>query len=263
MLTGDQRLPVYPVPYALAWTGCARTEKACHHGIGVWHSDSNSVIFGEGNPAEYYYNPTHLHQLVLSAAELKSNTVLSANNTSASSIIMSLSPSVEETPVMDLPLVQGMGFVTAVYHNATPTVSSLVGFKDFTHAGRKDQDGSVKYVINLVDGATWVLYVIPTVPSYVFHLVSEDANTYTTSNRTFDGIIQLAKLNTETKSSYFYDRAYGAYPVDATISGSVTDNKGDYTISWTKEGFQSRELLMFALPHQMESSSLQTIVDDD
>jgi endo-1,3(4)-beta-glucanase len=134
---------------------------------------------------------------------------------------------------------------------------SIVGFQELTHAGRKSRDGIVKYILNLTDGSTWLLYVVPSNASSIFQLTSLESNIYIASNGNFSGTTQLAKLPKNYLSDV-YDKTYGVYAVNATISGSTTNNKGRYTISWTKAGVHDRELLIFLLPHHLESMSVDS-----
>ena len=50
------------------------------------------------------------------------------------------------------PLVQGMGFVTAVYHGLTPVIESGVFFRSFTRISVNPQRGMAKYKVMLEDG---------------------------------------------------------------------------------------------------------------
>ncbi len=69
------------------------------------------------------------------------------------------------------------------------------------------------------------------------------------------GVIQVAKLPVGSSDESLYDAAAGVYATGATLSGSTSGNTGSYTLRWTKAGIDaaSRPLLMFALPHHVES----------
>ncbi|TIA36459.1 endo-1,3-beta-glucanase [Aureobasidium pullulans] len=77
------------------------------------------------------------------------------------------------------------------------------------------------------------------------------------------GFIQVAKvpLSGSTDAETVYDEAAGAYPVAATISGSVSGTAGTYELAWTKQGVANRTLLMFALPHHVQSLASGTVTD--
>jgi endo-1,3(4)-beta-glucanase len=258
-LLGDQKLPIYIFPYALAWTGCApESIENCHKGIGIWHNERDNMMFGGGDPVEYFYGPNHIHHITLSANELENSSPskLSVQEASAFSIVVDLSTldgkNQVQRRVLELPLVQGMGFVIMRYHNATPIISTFVGFEDFVHAGRKREDGTDKFLARLIDGALWILYVIPDDLKAKFKIVKKDINTYV-ADSFFTGIIQIAKLPNQFAAIGTYDKFYGVYAVGANVSGSVVNNHGFYTISWTTSGLPDRELLSFLLPHHIES----------
>ena len=50
-----------------------------------------------------------------------------------------------------------------------------------------------------------------------------------------------------------FDASSGVYPVDGQVAGSVTGTQGQYALSWTKRGLGNTRLLMFALPHHVQS----------
>jgi endo-1,3(4)-beta-glucanase len=259
-MLGDQKRPIYTFPYALAWTGhdSSSGTSRMHHGIGVWHTDESGVKYGPGEPAKYFFNPL-IHQMILSALELSAAStpqllLRSPNSMSATGLItIPGSGSGGGRTVMEIPLVQGMGFLTAVYRNATLSLGTYIGFQSFLNvtSNRSSSnliEGSSKFLAKLKDGSSWVVYILPTGSSNKFEL-KRDGDIYIGS-RPFSGTVQMARLS---GSADAYDKTYGVYAINAKLSGSVINNQGQYTISWTKLGARNRELLMFALPHQVES----------
>jgi endo-1,3(4)-beta-glucanase len=67
----------------------------------------------------------------------------------------------------------------------------------------------------------------------------------------FSGTIQLAKLKDLGEQEY--DKSAGTYATSAQISGSVEGQRGKYTLKWRQGGDTSRPLIMFTLPHHVNS----------
>ncbi|KAL7770036.1 hypothetical protein ACKLNR_001420 [Fusarium oxysporum f. sp. zingiberi] len=74
----------------------------------------------------------------------------------------------------------------------------------------------------------------------------------------FTGIVQVAKNPAGTAGIDVFNKAAGVYPVGATISGTVSGRTGAYTLAWKKKGIEQRTLLMFTLPHHVESFDTET-----
>jgi endo-1,3(4)-beta-glucanase len=142
----------------------------------------------------------------------------------------------------------GMGFVTGRYTNLQPAIQSSQFFRSFTPAGSPKQ-GVFKYQITLEDSKSWLLYVIPN--NGANPNLQHVSNTLIRGSPGFTGTIQVAK--NPSGEDGIYDAAAGAYPTDAKVTGSVTGKNGQYTLQWTKSGLASSALLMFALPHHVQS----------
>ena len=217
------------------------------------------MAFGPKLPSDagewsFFASPVGIQSLVLSATELSSGTTLTTDTLEAFSVNVNLIAAGGSTPTITFPLLQGMGFVTAVYNSGTPLIQSGIGIENVTYAGAIGT--TFKYRFMLSDGFTWLVYVIPLNSGY-------QENSFTLINPTtvqglsgFGGYIQIAKVPADTPDSEsVYDTSAGAYPTGATISGSVDGTSGEYTFSWTKLGITSKPLLMFALPHHIGSLS--------
>jgi endo-1,3(4)-beta-glucanase len=256
ILLGNQKQPVYAMPYSIVWSGCSKTNK-CHHGVGISQIDEDQVMYGPGSPVNYFYNPTHLQAIVLSERNFGPDTSLTSEKATPWSITMALSPRANQEPLMKLPLIQGMGFVTAKYRNAAPVIGSLVGLKGFSLQESRPNERMAKYRMNLDDSSQWVMYVFSNSAKQP-NFVRQADNTYLDVNGGFSGIIQIAKLPKDAASAAVYDRAAGTYAMDATIEGSVGGDSGWYSMAWKTESVTRRDLLMFALPHHIESMSSDT-----
>lgn len=140
---------------------------------------------------------------------------------------------------MTLPVVQGMSFVTAGYRDAQPSIqTSNKGFVDFsgpTMLGR-----TAKYRVKDMEGYSWVIYVNPTTDgnydaSKFFKL---DPNTII-GPAGFKGTIQVAKNPLGAEGEAMYDRAYGSFVTEVQLTAVVNDNRGTYTLTYSKIGMST------------------------
>ncbi|KAF7957670.1 hypothetical protein EAE96_003243 [Botrytis aclada] len=248
---GSQTSPTWTHPYSLAWSKGGGATKSW--GMTLVHIDANQRVFGPNNTvnsASYFLNPTGLQSLVLSAAELGSSTTLTTDSLTDLSINVNLSPTPGAAPAISFPLVQGMGFVTAVFAGATPILQSGIFFRTLTLDPTPPKRGITKYSMLLEDGKTWLLYAYS--PSGQNLTLTAVSNGLVQATSGFNGIIQIAKSASAAHEAMF-DEACGAYPISASVSGHVSDAVGSYTISFNKAGLSDTTLAMFALPHHLES----------
>ncbi len=253
---GSQTAPTWTHPYSLAWAKGGGSAQSW--GMSISHIDANQKVFGPdpaANPANYFINPNGIQSLVLSAAELGASTTISTDSLTASSINVNLLPSAGAAPAVTFPVVQGMGFVTGLYNGSTPIVQTGVFFRNITRSALSPRAGVTKYTFILEDGKTWLLYAhstsgMPLGLKYV-------SNNLAQSTSNWYGIIQIAK-NPGGEAEALYDAACGAYATSSTVSGSVNGTTGTYAISFTKAGVASAALIMFALPHHVQSFSSPT-----
>ena len=226
-------------------------------GMAISHVDAAMKVYGPpntaipGSPNSYYINPIGIQSIILSAAELGSSTVLTSDNLQTFSANINLQPQAGSASSIIFPVVQGMGFVTGVYMNLQPAIQSGVFFNNVV-AGGSPRPGVFKYRMTLQDGNLWVLYAIPSTgvdPN--FSLVT---STLLQGMPNFSGIIQVAKVPAGVTDSY-YDIAAGAYATSAIISGFANGATANYSIAWNRGGpfANGTNLLMFALPHHLES----------
>ena len=250
-LLGSQNQGTWTHPYSLAWSrGHGSTSS---WGMAISHIDSSQRVFGPDantNPVQYVINPIDVQSLVLSAVELGSATTLTTDSLTDMSVNVNLLAYPGEEPVITFPLVQGMGFVTAVYNGATPILQSGVLFRSMTIATYSPQPGVTKYTIELVDGKTWLLYAYSSIGAQLEFTVVNSGLAQATSN--FVGIIQIAKTTSKT-SEDLYDASCGVYAPTARLSATAQGTLGSYTLSFSKRGRRSAPLLMFALPHHIAS----------
>ena len=260
----SQTAPVFTYPYSVNWNqGSGNTGS---WGLAVSHTERSQLATGPpkaGSDAgqwAYFINPIGISSLILSATQLTNGTTLTTDTLQAFSVNTNLIAPGASVPTIKFPVLQGMSFITGVYNSATPLIQSGVGFTNVTYAGAVVSGKVFKYRAMLQNGFTWLIYVSPSSSSY-------PANSFTLLNPVavqgasgFNGYIQVAKLpgGATAAMESTYDQSAGAYPTAANITGAVNGNAGSYTLTWTKGGISTRPLLMFALPHHVESFSSAT-----
>ena len=81
------------------------------------------------------------------------------------------------------------------------------------------------------------------------------SNTRLEATGSFTGFIQAAKNPGGAHHEGVYDASAGVFPIGLNFSGFVKGDLGSYTFRWTKGGvdLDNRRLIMFALPHHVES----------
>ena len=254
---GSQTSGTWTHPYSVAWSKGGGSSQSW--GMSIQHIDANQRVFGPDAaavPAQYMINPIGIQSLVLSALELGASTVLTTDTLTAFSANVNLSPSAGASPAITFPLVQGMGFVTGIYNGGTPLLQTGIFFRSITKATTNPKSGVTKYTILLEDGKTWLLYASSSdINAALEFKVVNNGLAQATSN--FNGFIQIAK-NPGGDAEALYDAACGVYATTATLSGTANGASGSYTLSFSKAGTSGTTLLMFALPHHVQSFSSQT-----
>lgn len=229
--------------------------------MAISHIDANQRVFGprnnniSGSPVQYYINPVAIQSIVLSAVEFGNSTILTTDSLYAFSANANLVPQAGSPSKITFPLVQGMGFVTGIYNNLQPAIESSVFFRSASSAA-PSANGVFKYQITLEDGKSWLLYAVPSNgQDPQLTLVS---NTLLRGIPNWSGFIQVAKNPAGSSGEYIYDNAAGVFPTGASLTASTFSQTGTYRFRWNKGGLNIRnapELLMFALPHHVESFS--------
>ncbi|KAF2195462.1 glycoside hydrolase family 81 protein [Zopfia rhizophila CBS 207.26] len=244
---GNQTSSVWTHPYSLSWA----KGNANNWGMAVSHVERSQLAWDQGNPPRYFIGPVGIQHIVFSAAELGSSTTLTTESLTAFSVHANLATSANSEPIISFPVLQGMGFVTALYNKATPELNSGTFFRTLKYEGQLN-GVTYKYQITLEDNSNWLLYATPmgSLGAPPFEL--KDSATIV-GPENFVGIIQVAKNPANSTGEQAYDASAGSYAVNATLTGSVDGDSGSYTLAWNKEGILNQTLLMFALPHHVES----------
>ncbi|KKA30039.1 hypothetical protein TD95_001509, partial [Thielaviopsis punctulata] len=251
LFLGDQKAPVYTQPYSVWWTGGTSTPVSW--GMAVSHTDADQRVFGPTKPVtnatQYFYNPIGISSLILSSNQLSNDTVLTTENITAHSVMVHLRASAGATPAVSFPLVQGMGFVTALYSGSRPVVKSGVTFRSVTRIAKDPKPNVAKWKVVLNDGKTWWIYAYCTAGSQITFKTVD--NTHIEATEGFNGVLQVAKEPGTGEA--VYDRAAGVYVTTATLSGSVSSTTGTYSFTFDTQGNSTYDPLMYVLPHHRQS----------
>ncbi|KKZ63595.1 endo-1,3(4)-beta-glucanase [[Emmonsia] crescens] len=260
---GSQANYAFVQPYAVGWakgTGAVKSD-----GLTISHIEAKQLAFGPANkaipgePVQFYINPIGIQSMVMSAAEIGNSTVLTVSNPLAFSADIILRPGRDSGSNITFPLVQGMGYVTGVYTNLQPTIQTGVFFRQLESAPPPKQ-GIFKYKVSLEDNTNWLIYITPgDGADPKLELVN---NGLIRGPAGFSGTIQMAKNPSGGPGETIYDKSAGAYAKAGNITGSVVAKEatGTYRLTWEKAGkdIDSTPLLMFALPHHVQSFDRET-----
>lgn len=250
LFLGSQASITVTHPYSVTWVKGGGTTKSW--GLAVSHIEASQFAFGptQANGAsQYFINPIGIQSLILSAAELGSSTTLTTTQATEFSVLAQLRSSTAAAPTIQFPLVQGSGFITAQYNGATPILQSGTFFASVTKVNVQPRTGVTKYKITLNDGKNWLLYAYST--SGVPLDLQVINNGLVRSSSQFTGTIQIAKDPGNAEA--LYDAASGAYPTGVVLSGTTSGMQGQYSFSFVKGGLTGAPLLMYALPHHVQS----------
>lgn len=239
MTDGEQTNQVFCQPYSVAYSNDT------YFGLSAYHAQAKDRVFASGSPPSYFYHPTGIKELVFSSTEFDSKVLFSLTNAGRLSATAKFSSS--DKKYLEAPLAEGMGFVTAVYHDLIPQINSAVGFVS-VDGQTSPKNGINKYTIKLNNQTTWSLFVsLPEGQSLDLKL--KDSNTII-GDQSVDGAIFQVGFGEDSA----YDQAAGCYPTDVSVSGSVSNSTFNYKINYATEGSSnSGTTLIFALPHHKSS----------
>lgn len=213
------------------------------------HTDAHQRVYGPDpgkTPVQFYFNPPKIKLLAFTGrgwSKMEVKVLLS------SKLSTTVRLSGGGSGVITIPMVYGMGFVTAVYQNEIPVINSAVGVQEFRRIGVFGN--SVKYTAKLFDQVVWSIYVSEDTGN---ELVLEDSNHIVACKPTDKCIIQICK-----GVHGAYDATCGRYPVGATLSGEVDGQMGTYSFKYAMEGTsQFGSGLVFCLPHHQRTLSEET-----
>ncbi|KAG5436918.1 hypothetical protein PCANB_001328 [Pneumocystis canis] len=249
LFLGSQEFPAYLDPYVLTW----KPKK--YSGITVSHVDDSQKVFADGDPPRFFLNPLGIYSFVFSAEEL-SNGKLTLTLLEQMSVRAIVSPHFSKSRKMELPLVRGMAYITAIYTELTPLFTSVVGFQKIEKIEIEDNKYH-KYIITLYDGKHWLLYAFPE-KGALFDLQIQDGMLKTVTG-IFNGIIQVTKIPIDNYAAQnILDASAGTYAEGISLSAYVNGKTGSYTFTFNVSTYDSRPLLHYSLYHQWTSFDSDT-----
>ncbi|CAK7893907.1 glucan endo-1,3-beta-D-glucosidase 1 [[Candida] anglica] len=254
---GEQTDSIFSYPYILNYDPVG--------GISIQSSDNSKRVFGSSNTnnyqiASYFFNPVKLGQVIFTASSFQ-EPLLCVNRIRMMSANIQLNQGA--TDYIEFPIVQGMGFVTGIYHgNLIPRIKSNVGIKSFVFYFRNNN--ILKYGITLNDGTSWLLYL--TLPSQDFSIdlsiQNEYGINYIQASMAIDNlIIQVALEPSNPSLTTVYDNSAGLYVTEAILSGYSNEGgtSAEYGFTYSTSGKNIfGQPLVFILPHIEESLTSTT-----
>lgn len=243
---GDQTFPVWTLPYSLWYT----TDPDQDVGFAFNHTDASQRVFGpdpDSNPAQFYFNPPKIKSFVISGANFRDNNVsVRLENHNKLSVTSKLVLDKDPDKNVTVPLVHGMGYVTAIYNNIQPVIASQVGFQDFKQLGLI---GNVsKYKVTLFNQVVWSLYVAGDAS---LKLNLQDPNHIVANKVSSNAMIQICR-----GESKHYDSSCGIYADSCHLQGSCTSGDGkkcQYKFVYGMKGnSKSGNGIVWCLPHHQE-----------
>ncbi|CCH42382.1 putative secreted protein [Wickerhamomyces ciferrii] len=260
LILGDQTAGIWTYPYVLI------KSVNSFYGFAVSHTTASQYSFGDkdsaGN-AKSYSNPQGIYSFIFSGKGFsKDNLGMNVSGLKSMSALVTLynKQSSPTTDYIDLPLVQGMGFSTAIYKgNLTPVLNSNVGFNKLVQEKSTGLDSKIqKYRASLKNGVDWLIYITLPDSAGDFKLSSTDGATITGSKAADGLVIQLA-VAPKPDLEQFYDQAAGTYVTSASVQGTSNGASANYEIKYETQGKSSLgNPIVFALPHHLKSFTQET-----
>lgn len=200
--------------------------------------------------------------MFFSADGLSQNFTAAVNEMTLSSVAVTLSNNNDSKNYLKIPLVQGMGFATGVYHGglkAQLRTGSGNGITSFQKQDSNDlASGVTKYQAVLQNKVTWLVYA--TAPQGTQDFSLSNNNGVIEGSKSVDGLIlQAAIAPNDTSQESNYDKAAGLYLTSFGLDGSSDGNTANYEFKYNTQGNSSSgKSIIFTLPHhqQLLSSDL-------
>ncbi|GME80730.1 unnamed protein product [Ambrosiozyma monospora] len=136
MMLNEQNHPAYVYPYTFLF------ENSKYHGLAISHSNSSTFESDNDNGASASYSNDIIGSFIFSAKQLtSSNTKIEVTDMLSMSTLVTVTDGSDDN-FIDFPLVEGMGFGSAIYNGDTliPQLNSEVGIKSFAKVDVSDTD---------------------------------------------------------------------------------------------------------------------------
>ncbi|CCE61227.1 hypothetical protein TPHA_0A01440 [Tetrapisispora phaffii CBS 4417] len=242
ILLGDQTLPIWTHPYSVWYS-----KEDEFRGLAISHTKASQRVFGDGDPPQFFFSPPKINSLTLSAMEFQNSGNMDLQIKNPKHMSVNLEFRLSNDQFMQTPLIQGMGFVSAVYHYITPVIYSSIGFRSLEELPAISRY-TQKFESILENGRKWIIYISsPDNTRIAFKKMSNNA--YSADKRLPEILLQ-----TVVDGINEIDNAAGCYPVDCVLSAISTNSTSKYGFHYKTIGFSnSGSTLMFALPHHVET----------
>ncbi|SCU83514.1 LAFA_0D04038g1_1 [Lachancea sp. 'fantastica'] len=254
-IVGDQSSAAFVYPYSL-W----KYSSNGINGVAISHTSSDQYAFGNydsNGDSQFLANPLAIASLMFSAESFgPSNFNLFVSDMTASSCQVTVNDG-STSNILQVPLVQGMGFSTGIYHGSLkPLLKTSAAFVSLAQESSAILPaGVLKYRVGLNSGSTWLIYVtLPDSADQSFSLSYTDSSTITGS-KAIDGlVIQVAVAPEDSTYDSYYDNAAGMYPTTFEVSGSSDGITANYAFNYETEGKSaSGKTMIFAFPHHISA----------
>lgn len=252
LLVGTQEDSVFVYPYVL-WKEDAS--------FAIQHTTADQYVYSDDD----LINPLGIAAFYISSTEFDGDANLKMSDmyhTSANAYLVSKD---DVSDYIEFPLVQGMGFVSSIFHGSlTPNLTTLVGFSTLVSETSENlAEGILKYKVTLTNSdVSWLVYL--TVPDGVstdsVSLEIEDDAIVLTSDPIDGLILQIAAAPSDSTDEAYYDQTAGMYLTTMQLSGTSDSSTADYQFNYETEGKSaSGSPLIFALPHHISLMTEETL----
>ncbi|CAM0138853.1 unnamed protein product [Umbelopsis sp. WA50703] len=153
---------------------------------------------------------------------------------------------------IDFPLVRGMAYVTADYHNLTPQFFSQNAIIEITAANSSNSTFSGrKFKLKFNDTPTtyFVIYVLGKDPLTLRQVDVQNL----VADKPYNGIIRAAKLTEDSGCEAILDENVYVWPVGAKVDAYSDGKEAGYTIEWIPNKKDNKGVLQYAYPHHIET----------
>lgn len=234
-------------------------------GLVFFHTNTANREYGSSNAndgVDSYSNPSD-GEILFGASEITTSTgnYIDYSDMKDMSMTIKVAISATDASYIEYPLVQGMGFVTAIYHgDFSPQITFQDGLSTLVDETLSNSTSLFQYRVTLSTGVEWMLFVTLPKASSTFSLTM-DSNGVILASESVDGLILQAAV---APSDSFYDNTYvkaaGQYVTSASVEGSVDCESASYLFSFTSQGESTAGYpLIFALPHHLDSMTADLI----
>ncbi|OBA26456.1 hypothetical protein HANVADRAFT_53066 [Hanseniaspora valbyensis NRRL Y-1626] len=260
LLLDDAAYPAFVYPY-LMWQSTSSL-----YGFAVQHTTSADCTFDQymdnGDP-RIFTNPLNEYDLVFSSASFASASdfYMDISNLTPSSTLVTLTDSSDTSSYVQLPIVEGMGFVTAIYNgDLIPSLYSGMNIQSLASETSSSLAEGVSKYRTYINDVAWLIYVTNPLndDSFSFSTAYGAGNGYSiVGNVAVDGlIVQATVAPSSTDDEVYFDEAAGMYVTSMDIVGTSDGLTSTYYYNFQTEGASaSGSPIVYILAHQLDAVS--------